>query len=161
MDLTWMERAACATPEHRPLFYEEVTAKGEGRKSRAAADDAARTICANCPVLQQCRTWVFSDVHDPCEGLITAGMTTKERRAVRRAANRDFTNTDIDFLRVLRAEVEDLRKRGHWAPVATVARRYNRSTNTIHHQLRRLAEIEATVASNQLEDPELEQTGHH
>jgi hypothetical protein len=44
----------------------------------------AKTICADCPVLEPCRAWALTRP-DPCEALVAGGFTPAERTIRRRA----------------------------------------------------------------------------
>lgn len=39
--------------------------------------------CGQCPVLEDCRSWVMGHDEDPCQWHVVAGMTPKERNAIR------------------------------------------------------------------------------
>lgn len=56
------------------------------RKSRLARQRvaAAKAICAQCPVIDQCRAWVLGEDMDPCPWGVVAGMIPQERNANRR-----------------------------------------------------------------------------
>lgn len=61
MSLAWMDEALCKNYS-TSLFYPEET----GQKGRAAAE-AARSVCARCPVLTQCGEW--ADLTDEPHGV--------------------------------------------------------------------------------------------
>lgn len=68
----WQHQAACATPEHRALFLDLAEWRNPGtggpsQRERTRMANAARTVCAVCPVLADCRD--FANTHQ-----LTAGM---------------------------------------------------------------------------------------
>jgi len=71
---TWRERGACreADPE---LFFDE--------DDHSPATQAAKTICADCPVMEPCRTFALLPENPDIEGL-WGGMTESERADRRR-----------------------------------------------------------------------------
>ncbi|MGQ0826573.1 MAG: WhiB family transcriptional regulator [Actinomycetota bacterium] len=50
--LTWTDEAACAGQTRR--FF---APPGERPEARAVREVSARTVCATCPVLLECRAW--------------------------------------------------------------------------------------------------------
>lgn len=78
----WMERAACKG--HTALFFTE----GSGFHATEAVE-AARQVCARCPVKRECLDYA---INDPSLSGTWAGTTTKQRYAIRsdrrRAAQR-------------------------------------------------------------------------
>lgn len=63
---SWQLRKAC-TQEQLPLFFAKSTM-------------AARRICADCPVVQECSEWALADAG--LEGVL-GGMTVAERDEIR------------------------------------------------------------------------------
>lgn len=82
----WADRAAC-TPMDADLFY---APHGERTDSDARRDreDAAKSICAACPVRAECLTYALETRQH--EG-IWGGTTEIERRAIARALRKDPT----------------------------------------------------------------------
>ncbi|MEU1185718.1 WhiB family transcriptional regulator [Streptomyces sp. NPDC005820] len=76
----WRERAACLHVEDPDLFF-PIGVSG----LTFAQVDAAKTVCARCPVVKQCLDWALLVGH--VEG-IWGGTTESERRALRRCGAR-------------------------------------------------------------------------
>jgi len=70
----------------RPSWHQDAACRGQGVRSwfsEAPANlDRARTVCAGCPVRDECYQFAMSD--PDLEG-VWAGFTAKERREIRRA----------------------------------------------------------------------------
>lgn len=74
--LGWQDKAACiGHPLH--LFFPD---KPDGRK----AVDAARAICATCPVQAECLNYVMNGTGGWQEFGVWAGTSPEERRILRR-----------------------------------------------------------------------------
>lgn len=75
--MIWLEQAACRGKTE--LFYgEEVGRSAPARRRQREA--IAKSICATCPVIDQCLAAAFE--HDDEHG-IWGGLTPKERDVVR------------------------------------------------------------------------------
>lgn len=70
----WQDKAACKDMGTATFFHPDGE-RGGTRRRRAAA---AKVICANCPVLEQCRSYALA-AHEPYG--IWGGMTEEERAA--------------------------------------------------------------------------------
>lgn len=70
----WQDKAACKDMGTATFFHPDGE-RGGTRRRRAAA---AKAICANCPVLEQCRSYALA-AHEPYG--IWGGMTEEERAA--------------------------------------------------------------------------------
>ena len=78
----WVRKAACRGLADRmeiPNFWH--ARRNVERKPEVLV---AKRICAACPVLEQCRTWVLGHQADPCPAHVVAGMTKFERHDQRR-----------------------------------------------------------------------------
>ena len=75
----WQARAICvgADPE---LFFPAA----DGGPAQVEQETAAKAVCANCPVLAECREWALATLPDGVAG----GLTERERRQVRLARRR-------------------------------------------------------------------------
>lgn len=76
MDLGWRQRGACRDEDPDLFFCESA----RGAK-------AAKAVCAGCPVRGACLEWVLTLDDDDRFG-VAAGMTPRERAALRRIAGR-------------------------------------------------------------------------
>lgn len=56
------------------------------QKAKDAANANAKAACNQCPVLDACRAWGLQ-VIDPAPGMIVGGLTTAERRRLRKEAS--------------------------------------------------------------------------
>ena len=79
----WRDEAACRgrTAEMAMPVLERVQGQRGGRSYTRAEFrhiERAKTICAGCPVLWECRAWALS-TPDPCVGLVAGGLTPAER----------------------------------------------------------------------------------
>lgn len=93
----WLEEAACRSVDPE-LFFDrgqdnitmtKGTISGENARRRLAA----KTVCANCPVLLKCREHYMDETHG-----IYGGLDKDERRALRdgrRAVRRSNINNDL------------------------------------------------------------------
>lgn len=71
--LKWMLRGFCSTAQANPeIFYEEGN------------EETAKAFCHRCPVINICREWAI----DNDEEGVWGGMSTADRRAVRRGGKR-------------------------------------------------------------------------
>ncbi len=68
----WQAEAACRGVGADAFFHPE----GEGRSDRAAREDAAKAVCAACPVLAQCLEHALR-VAEPYG--VWGGLTERER----------------------------------------------------------------------------------
>jgi hypothetical protein len=74
---SWMDAAACARPEHEGVDF------FPGRGEPVAP---AITVCAGCPVIEECHDWATDPGQpDPLPDGIAAGLPPRRRRAIRRA----------------------------------------------------------------------------
>ncbi|MDT3767194.1 WhiB family transcriptional regulator [Gleimia hominis] len=77
----WQFQAACRDMDTE-LFFHPEGERGSTRRRRA---EAAKAICATCPVLEQCREHALR-VMEPYG--VWGGMTEEERREVARSRKR-------------------------------------------------------------------------
>lgn len=83
MDLwEWQYEGACREVDTAMFFHPE----GERGAARRRRVEAAKAICATCPVLQQCRSHALA-VREPYG--IWGGMSEEERMAEVAASKRD------------------------------------------------------------------------
>ncbi|WP_349307611.1 WhiB family transcriptional regulator [Rhodococcus sp. IEGM 1351] len=73
----WMSRARCLGTDTAMFF----SPTGEGRKARERREDAAKTLCAQCPVIDACRDHALTA--GETYG-VWGGTTEKDRRRGRR-----------------------------------------------------------------------------
>lgn len=78
---TWMTNALCATIDDKRMFFEE---------QRVSIARAAKKICGECPVRQEC----FGYAVEHREIGIWGGMTTNERAKYLRAQRRASVRTE-------------------------------------------------------------------
>jgi len=71
----WQLRGACRGEDPETFFHPE----GERGPARTARENAAKSVCARCPVLRQCAEHALS-VREPYG--VWGGMTEEEREAV-------------------------------------------------------------------------------
>src|SRR5699024_7243525 len=73
---TWMASGACAAPEVDPdLHFPDGTEDSlPGRRQI----QQAKTVCASCPVIAQCREYGMSEPHG-----VWGGLSERERRDIR------------------------------------------------------------------------------
>ena len=71
----WQLHSACRGEDPEIFFHPE----GERGPSRVARDNAAKAICATCPVLRQCAAHALS-VKEPYG--VWGGLTEEEREAL-------------------------------------------------------------------------------
>jgi len=94
----WQYEGACRSADGTLFFHPE----GEHGPARRRRDAAAKSICATCPVLEQCRTQSLT-VREPYG--VWGGLSEKERTAI--IANRSTTPSnapragDVDAVRIL------------------------------------------------------------
>ncbi|MFI9340010.1 WhiB family transcriptional regulator [Streptomyces sp. NPDC052773] len=82
-NLDWLQQAACAGLDHRAFF-------ATSRHARAQVN-AARRVCAACPVREQCATWAIQTGE---RWGVWGGMSQQElRRRRRRFTSRAKTST--------------------------------------------------------------------
>lgn len=79
--LAWMERGACFAFPLGAWLGDDIAERGHERTLHVGWQ---RSICAQRPVLADCRTWALTSP-DPAQDLLAGGMTHKERKAARRA----------------------------------------------------------------------------
>ncbi|WP_037606202.1 WhiB family transcriptional regulator [Streptacidiphilus rugosus] len=82
----WQERAACADLDTR-LFFHPAGERGESYSSR---EEAAKQVCASCPVLDHCRAYALAareqyGVWGGLSELERAEVLRRRRRAARAA----------------------------------------------------------------------------
>ena len=63
-------------------FMENAECRGAGRIMFGGDWARASQLCAQCPVLDECRDWVLAHDQDPVEGSYTAGWTPTERERI-------------------------------------------------------------------------------
>lgn len=71
----WQLRGRCRTVDPSLFFHPE----GERGTTRAARDDAAKAVCATCPVLRQCATHALA-VREPYG--VWGGMSEDDRELI-------------------------------------------------------------------------------
>ena len=76
MDLDWRQRGACKDVDPDVFFRES-----------ARGTKIAKAVCAGCPVQYACLEWVLTLDDDDRFG-VAAGLTVRERAALRRLAGR-------------------------------------------------------------------------
>ena len=76
-DKSWFEHAACRDAD-RQLFFEP---DGEAGKGRASRIQAAKAVCAGCPVRRECLLFALAA---PEHYGIWGGFTARERAALKR-----------------------------------------------------------------------------
>lgn len=69
----WTRDAACRGATQTMTVSE--------KRSSPAREAKAKAICANCPVIDQCRQWAMQ-TPDPAVALVAGGLTPKERNAL-------------------------------------------------------------------------------
>lgn len=69
----WHEHARCAQLDDPSCFYPDATGPG--------SSNAAKAICADCPVTMQCLTWALE--HDERYG-VWGGLSESERQQLRK-----------------------------------------------------------------------------
>ncbi|MDO5701647.1 MAG: WhiB family transcriptional regulator [Bowdeniella nasicola] len=76
MDLwEWQYEGACREADPNLFFHPE----GERGRARTRRDEAAKAICATCPVLEQCREHALA-VREPYG--VWGGLSEDERREI-------------------------------------------------------------------------------
>lgn len=75
----WQYRGACRNLDTEQFFHPE----GERGGTRKRRDDAAKAICAQCPVIAQCREYGLS-AQEPYG--VWGGLTAEERRELIRTS---------------------------------------------------------------------------
>lgn len=82
----WTDRAACrgqtATMAMPDLHRDDGRPGGVYTVRQRAHVAAARTLCAGCPVRDECAAWALAHP-DPAAGMMAGGMTPSQRRDVR------------------------------------------------------------------------------
>jgi WhiB family redox-sensing transcriptional regulator len=84
--MEWMDFADCRTTD--PALFHGPD--GEHGRDRRIRETAAKAICAGCPVLTDCRTWIT--IH-PEEWGVWAGLSEKDRSKSTAGTDRPTTNT--------------------------------------------------------------------
>ncbi|MFY0408179.1 WhiB family transcriptional regulator [Solicola sp. PLA-1-18] len=77
----WQYEAACSGMDSA-CFFAPATERGPKRDAR---EDAAKAVCATCPVIEQCLEHAMR-VREPFG--VWGGMTASEREAARRGRSR-------------------------------------------------------------------------
>lgn len=80
LDSDWMKQGKC-----RELSQELKNELFFPTKNPNVMSQDAKKVCADCPVLQQCKTWVFLTERPSERYGNVAGMSTTERKRFRRA----------------------------------------------------------------------------
>ncbi len=84
--MSWQDFALCRDLDTSDVFYWEAPAHGNRQANAAqlkAKEDAAKAICAQCPVTQQCLDAVLALPRKWDQG-IWGATTEEERRVIRR-----------------------------------------------------------------------------
>ena len=84
----WQYSGTCRGQDPSLFFHPE----GERGGTRRRRDDAAKAICAECPVIVQCRNHALL-VHEPYG--VWGGMSEDERRSLKRRNARTKTRTGV------------------------------------------------------------------
>ena len=84
--MEWVHRALC-TDEDPELFF-PIGTTGPA----ASQIDAAKAVCARCPVRLECLEWAMLTAQDSG---VWGGLSEEERRALRRARKRSLRPTPI------------------------------------------------------------------
>lgn len=74
----WQYQGACRDLDTEQFFHPE----GERGGTRKRRDDAAKAICAQCPVINQCREYALA-AQEPYG--VWGGLSAEERREIIRA----------------------------------------------------------------------------
>jgi WhiB family transcriptional regulator, redox-sensing transcriptional regulator len=77
----WQLRGACRVVPTEAFFHPE----GERGGARVMRDQAAKAVCATCPVLAECARHALA-VHEPYG--VWGGMSEDEREAILRSGDR-------------------------------------------------------------------------
>lgn len=140
--MQWMKQAACVGESE--TFAEQDNFRAEP-SSREAVERASRAIaiCSSCPVLEDCTQWVFAEVQDPAEGMVTAGLLTRDRRALRRNAGRYHPTTNVERSREQRMLLAWYQLRSDEESAARqVADQFGITRGTLYRNLRQLERVE-------------------
>jgi WhiB family redox-sensing transcriptional regulator len=78
----WQLLGACREADPRLFFHTE----GERGAARRGRDEAARAVCAGCPVIEQCRRHAIT-VREPYG--VWGGLTEDDRGQIHRAERGD------------------------------------------------------------------------
>lgn len=78
----WQYQGACRNLDTEQFFHPE----GERGGTRRRRDDAAKAICAKCPVIAQCREYALA-VQEPYG--VWGGLTQEERRELIRQSREE------------------------------------------------------------------------
>ena len=84
----WQSQGACRRVDPAVFFHPE----GERGPARRRRDDAAKAVCASCPVLAQCRQHALT-VREPYG--VWGGMTEDEREAYYAKAKKSGTGPTV------------------------------------------------------------------
>lgn len=78
--MAWQQQAACLTTTVE-FFEPEAPERGRvDQRAKAAEEDAAKQVCATCPVRSDCLAWALDAGEDFG---IWGGLTAVERRPLR------------------------------------------------------------------------------
>lgn len=78
--LSWQADALCRDNDAEIFF----SPSGEGRSARRMREESAKVVCAQCPVIAQCKQFALA-ANEPFG--VWGGMTARER-SLRRASER-------------------------------------------------------------------------
>lgn len=79
-DVSWMEQAACLN-EDPDIFW--LDPERDEPRTREMKAEAARMVCAECPVRAQCLLWGLLDASQD-HWSILGGTTHRQRKWIRR-----------------------------------------------------------------------------
>ena len=82
----WRDRAACRDEDPELFFPVGTTGPALAQAERA------RAVCRRCPVIEECRHWALSTGQDAG---VWGGLTSEERRALRRANPRSLQDQGV------------------------------------------------------------------
>lgn len=77
LSLVWQERAACKGMDQDVFYGPDAP---ESSAERIAREEKAKSVCASCPVREQCLNYALTQ--NEVYG-IWGGMTERERRAIK------------------------------------------------------------------------------
>lgn len=83
----WVDQAACRGKQPLFVMYPTASHKQPTHSRHRPQIEAAKQICASCPVLIDCYQWAMTDP-DPAFDLIAGGLTPRERVIRRRNRHR-------------------------------------------------------------------------
>ena len=84
----WQYQGSCRDADSAVFFHPE----GERGPSREARDRAAKSICASCPVMQQCAAHALA-VREPYG--VWGGLSEDDREAIYRGQRREAAGLEL------------------------------------------------------------------